>query len=234
MERNGAYQDKQWCLSEVDIFCDLSAQEMAAIAEAAPKKTSAAGELLYTPGSSDERLFILKSGRVRIFRVAADGRALTTAILQPGTVFGDMVLLGQQMYGNFAEALEPAVVCVMSRADVQRFLLGDPRIAARITQILGARLTEMERRLCDTVFKNVPQRLASTLTMLAGPGRRVSLTPTAPVVMLTHEQLAALVGTSRETATKALNDLAERGLVRLGRGRITLIDPDGIAAESGD
>ncbi|MGH3645734.1 MAG: Crp/Fnr family transcriptional regulator [Micromonosporaceae bacterium] len=234
MEQLADRFDKTWCMSEVDIFADLSPEEMDAIAAAAPMKTYAAGELIYSPHAPVETLFILKQGRVRVFRVSAEGRALTTAIIAPGTVFGDMVLLGQHMYDNFAEALDASVVCVMSREDVHRFLLSDQRIAARITEILGRRLAEMERRLADTVFKSVPQRLAATLVTLAGDQRRLGVGPKAATVRLTHEQLAALVGTSRETATKVLNDLSERGLIRLGRGRITLLDQVGIAAEAGD
>ena len=234
VEQIAAGYDKTWCIAEVDIFADLSAAEMDAIAAAAPMKTYTAGEVLYSPHNPVEMLFILKRGRVRIFRVSADGRALTTALITPGTIFGEMVLLGQHMYDNFAEALDEAVVCVMSRADVHRFLLSDPRIATRITTILGQRLVEMERRLSDSVFKSVPQRLAATLTTLAGQQRRYGLGPRSAQVALTHEQLAALVGTSRETATKILGDFAERGLIRLGRGRITLLDPARIAAEAGD
>jgi len=233
VEQIAAGYDRTYCMSEVDIFADLSAAEMDAIAAAAPMRTYAAGELLYSPHNPVQTLFILKRGRVRVFRVAADGRALTTAIITPGTIFGEMVLLGQHMYDNYAEAIDEAVVCVMSRADVHKFLLSDPRIAIRITTILGERLIEMERRLSDTVFKSVPQRIAATLCTLAGQQRRPFGSRHA-VVALTHEQLAALVGTSRETATKTLNELADRGMVRLARGKITILDPDGITAEAGD
>jgi CRP-like cAMP-binding protein len=234
VDRAVAYQDKTWCLTEVDIFCDLSAAEMAAIAAVAPMKTYAAGEVLYSPHNPTETLFILKRGRVRIFRISTDGRALTTAIMTPGTIFGEMVLLGQSMHDNYAEALDEAVVCVLSRACVQKYLLSDARISARISEILGQRLREMERRLSDSVFKSVPQRIASTLVALAGQQRRYGLAGRAPVVALTHEQIAALVGTSRETATKILGDFAELGLIRLGRGRVTLLDADGIRDHAGD
>jgi CRP-like cAMP-binding protein len=230
----GALEVKTWCISEVDIFRDLSPAEMDAIAAAAPMKTYHAGELLYSPHNPVETLFILKRGRVRVFRVSADGRVLTTAIITPGTIFGEMVLLGQHMYDNFAEALDETVVCVMSTADVHRFLLSDPRIAARIAEILGKRLVEMERRLSDSVFKSVPQRVASTLITLAGQNRRRGLPSRGPVVALTHEQVAALAGTSRETATKVLGDFADRGLIRLARGRITLVDINKISTETGD
>lgn len=140
MTHAGEDAGRTWCMSEVDIFRDLSEREMDAIAAAAPMKTYSAGELLYSPSQPSEVLFILKKGRVRIFRVSADGRALTCAIITPGTILGEMVLLGQRMYDNFAEALGDVTVCVMSRADVHRFLLADARISARITEILGRRL----------------------------------------------------------------------------------------------
>lgn len=232
LDRMEGAEGEPWCLSEVDIFRDLSAAEMDAIAAAAPMRACTAGELLYSPHQATETLFILKRGRVRIFRVAADGRALTTALIEPGTIFGEMTPLGQRMHDSFAEALEDSVVCVMSRDDVQRFLLSDPRIASRIAEILGDRLAEMERRLSDTVFKNVPQRIAGTLTMLAGQAT-VGVASRAPQVRLTHGQIAALVGSSRETTTKVLGDFAERGLIRLSRGRITLLDREGMAAEAG-
>jgi CRP-like cAMP-binding protein len=239
MAREGTvYDDRLKLLVEVDIFADLSPDEVEAIGRAAPMRTYEAGALLYSPHKRVEALFILKGGRIRIFRLSPDGRALTTAIITPGTIFGEMVLLGQQMYDNYAEALDEAVVCVMNRADVHRFLLSDPRISARITEILGRRLAAMEQRLSDSVFKSVPQRIAATLCTLgegAPAGRRAGvLGGGPPQLALTHEQVAALIGTSRETATKALGEFAEQGLVKLGRGKIILLDRTRLAAEAGE
>jgi CRP/FNR family cyclic AMP-dependent transcriptional regulator len=216
--------DRIWCLTEADIFRDLSASETAAIAAAAPMKTYAAGAIMYSPRTPVEALFVLKSGRVRIFRVAADGRELPTAILTPGTIFGEMLPTGQHMYDNFAEALDEARAWVMNRADVRRLLLSDPRIAARITEILGSRLAEMA-----TAYKTAPQRIAATLATLAkqrtrsgGPWPR-PFSRAAPVA-LTDDQLAAIVGASRETATEILEEYARRGLIKLANGRIMVLD----------
>ena len=225
--------DRVWCMSEVDIFCDLDDSEMDAMAAAAPMRAYASGDLVYTPHQPLETLFILKKGRIRIFRLSSDGRALTTAIIEPGTIFGEMVIVGQQMHDSFAEALDEVMVCVMTRADVQRLLLGDVRIAARISETLGRRLGELEQRLSDAVFKSAPERVATTLVTLAGTqtsralGRGIQ-------VRLTHEQLAALAATSRETTTKILNEYADQGLVSLGRGRITILDLDRIRRASQD
>lgn len=105
----------------------------------------------------------------------------------------------------------------MSTADVQRLLLTDLRVVARITALLGGRLAEVETRLSDTVLKPVAARICSTLATLAG-------SPPAPV-RPTHDQLADLVGTTRETTTKVLGDLRARNYVRLRRGRIDVLDP---------
>ncbi|MEN8654828.1 Crp/Fnr family transcriptional regulator [Streptomyces sp. 21So2-11] len=211
MTHTGDDADKTWCISEVDIFRDLTEPEMDAIAAAAPMKTYGAGELLYSPSQPSEVLFILKAGRVRIFRVSAEGRALTCAIISPGTIFGEMVLLGQRMHDNFAEALDDVTVCVMSRTDVHRFLLSDARISARITEILGQRLTDLEQRLSDSVFKSVPQRIATTLLTLAAETRPRFLGVRSPQIALTHHQIAALAGTSRETTTKSCVTTPDKG-----------------------
>jgi len=223
------YPDRLWCMSEVDIFADLDEQEMELMSQAAPMRTYPAGTLVYSPHQPVEALFILKTGRIRIFRVSEDGRALTTAIIEPGTIFGEMLAVGQQMHDSFAEAMDEVVVCVMSQADVRRLLLGDPRIATRIAETMGRRLRELEQRLSDAVFKLVPERVAGTLATLAQGSSRLR----GGGVRITHEQLAALAGTSRETTTKVLGDLADRGLIVLGRGRITVLDPEGLRAIGG-
>lgn len=153
-------------LAKIDILADLSEPEVNRIVDAAPARTYRTGELLYTPHRQVEVLFLLKRGRIRVFRASPEGRALTTAIVSPGTMFGEMALLGQRMYDNYAEALDEAHTCVIGRADVRRLLLSDSRIAARIVEILGRRLMAMEQRLSEAVFSNVPRRVAAALATL--------------------------------------------------------------------
>ncbi|WP_312863012.1 Crp/Fnr family transcriptional regulator [Spinactinospora alkalitolerans] len=172
----------------------------------------------------------VKRGRVRLFRMVEDGRTVTTAIAGPETIFGETKTLGLRMNGAWAEAMGPGMLCLMSDADVRGLLLSDPRIAARVVEQLGQRLADCEQRLTDMVCKNVTERTAGTLCTLAGPagegGRPVS-------VKLTHEQLARLTGTTRERTTKALGDLAGQGLIRLRRGSVLVLDPDGLRRARG-
>lgn len=212
--------ERQWVLREFDLFQDLSDAEVDRIGQSAPMKELPAGQALYAPDRPAEVLFILKEGRIRLYQIGMDGRTITTAIITAGQVFGEMAALGQRLDQTWAETLEPCVVCLMSRHDVQRLLLSDPRIAVRVAEFLGSRVADLERRLGDSVLRSAPARIAAALGRMAGDGE---------AVRLTHGQLAELVGTSRETATKVLGDLADRGLVSLRRGRIIVRSARGLA-----
>lgn len=211
--------EHEWVLREFDLFRDLTDDEVEVIGKSAPMSQLPAGQMLYSPDRPTEVLFILKKGRIRLYQIGIDGRTMTTAMITPGQVFGEMAVLGQHLDQSYAEAIEPCVVCLMSRADVERLLLSDPRIATRVAEFLGSRVADLERRLGDSVLKSAPERIAATLARLAGT------TGDQATVKLTHEQLADLVGSSRETTTKVLGDLADRGLVSLRRGRIVVRDP---------
>ena len=228
--------DKQGYLRDVDIFQDLSPEEVEMLGQRAPMQTVAAGAIFYSPEDASEVLFILKAGRVRIYRLSIDGKALTTAIIEAGTIFGEMAILGQGMHDSYAEALTPCVLYLMSRDDVKHLLLADPRIALRITETLGRRLLEAERRLSDFAFKSLPQRIATLLVTLAErePPRvaRWASGPNRMEVPFTHEQLAEMVGTHRETATKVLNDFREQGLVELKRGKVVLLNTNALRTMS--
>ncbi|MDV6013591.1 Crp/Fnr family transcriptional regulator [Haloechinothrix sp. LS1_15] len=217
---------EHWCISEVEIFRDLTDKEMATIGSQAPARTVAAGQVVHAPTGTAQVLYIVKTGRLRFYRVTTDGRTVTTGVAGPGTVFGEMDLLGLRMGGTWAEAIEASLLCLMSRNDVRRLLLSDHRIATRITEQLGARVADLEERLTDVVSKNVNERVASSLRSLLATDQDRKPQP----IKLTHEQLAQLVGTTRERATKALGELAELNLVRLRRGKVVVQDERGLAA----
>ncbi|WAH98169.1 Crp/Fnr family transcriptional regulator [Arthrobacter sp. MMS18-M83] len=209
------------CLNEVDLFADLTEAEIQAMDLMAPARMFRRGELVFSQAQPVTALFILKSGRVRVFRVTEDGKALTMAILEPGAVFGEMTLLGQRMYDNYAEAIEDSAICRLDSIDVEHFLLSDPRIAIRISRLLGEQVARLEERLTDLALRPLAARVASTLLSLAetapagrfGHGRQIRLT---------HEQIAGLLGATREATSRILAEMAARGIIRQGRGRISL------------
>jgi len=222
------HSEKTHYLKTTDLFQDFGEEELLTLERRIPSTTVEAGRVIYSPDDPGEVLFILKEGRVRLYRISPEGKSLTTAIIEPGAVFGEMALLGQGMHDSFAEALENCVICTLSRRDVQDVLLADPRVARRLLELIGRRLLQAERKLEDFAFKSVPERLATLLLQLAhiAPGQRPASATLA--ARYTHQQLAEMIGTYRETVTKTLNGFRQQGLLRMEQGRIQLIDPAGL------
>jgi CRP-like cAMP-binding protein len=202
-------------LSESDLFRGVDAAEMSTIAGRFPMATCARGQLLYAPGETGEALFILKAGQVRLYRIAADGRKLVLATLGPGTVFGEMTAIGQSMTDSFAEAVDECVVCIMSRVDIEAVMLDYPAVAVEMVRLLSKRLHEAEDRLQEMAFTPVPERLARLLLSLARNGE---------VAGYSHQELADMIGTSRETVSRAMVDLKTAGIVEIDRRCIRLLD----------
>ena len=215
-------------LNMVDIFQDLSDSEMKEMDTTTTMSTCRRGKIFYRPEDSAEVLFILKKGRVQLYRVSPEGKKLIVTTVGAGTIFGEMAVLGQGMQNTFAEASENCLLCVMSRYDVERLILSKPSVSMRIMQIMAQRLKHAEAQLEDMAFKSIPARLAALLLRLREESGDDH------IYSYTHQDLAEAVGTYRETATQALNEFKNHRLIEIGRKRIDIIDPEGletIAAE---
>ncbi len=180
------------------------------------------GKIFYMPEDTSEVLFLLKEGRVQLYRISTEGKKLVLATVGPGAVFGEMALIGQGMHNSFAEALEDCVLCVMGREQVERLLATRPRVALRLFEAMGRRLKEAEARLEEIGFKDIPARLATLLLQVAEEQRSET------IIGLTHQDLGEQIGTYRETTTQTLSSFKSKGLIDIGRKRITILDRDGL------
>ncbi len=209
--------DKMYCPKQMDIFADLDPAEMEELDRKMVFTTYERGKTLYEPDERKEVLFMLKTGRVEIYRLSPEGRKLVIASIGPGTFFGEMALVGQGMYDSFAEAVEDSTACVMTRSDVERLLLSKPKVALRFLEGVGQRLKDSEARLEEIAFKNARSRLAALLLKLC-QGR--------DMVDLSHQDLADRLGFYRETIPNALDQFKADGLIEIGRKKITIVKPD--------
>ncbi len=210
-------------LSDTDIFRDLSSQELEELDRMTAMSTCRRGKVFYTPGETGEVLFILKRGRVNLYRINPDGKKLVTSTIGAGTVFGEMSLVAQGMHDTFAEAAEECTLCVMSRSDVEHLLLSKPRVALRFMEMIAERLKDVEARMETVAFKSVPTRIATFLLQLAGDG-------TGQIEGVSHQDLADMVGTYRETVTRILNEFRGKGYIELGRLNVVILDRDALEA----
>ncbi len=214
---------KLQALSEIEIFQDLSDQEMEEMDRSTTMSTCEPGRVFYGPDEIGEVLFLLKKGRVQLYRLSPEGKKLVVAILEKGAIFGEMSLVGQGMHNTFAEAVDECTLCVMSRMDVERIVEEKPQVALRFLESMAIRLRKTEAKLEDLAFKSIPVRLAALLQDLAGESKSGDT-----VEGYTHQDLAEMLGTYRETATQTLNEFKSHGWVEIGRKRIRIVDPSAL------
>jgi CRP/FNR family cyclic AMP-dependent transcriptional regulator len=203
-------------LSHIHLFRDLSPAELAEMDRQLTMSSCAPGKIFYMPEDSGEVLFLLKRGKVQIYRLAPNGKKLVVATLGPGAIFGEMSIVGQGMHNTFAEAVDDCLLCVMSRADVERLLREKPDVAFRFLETMGDRVSTLEAHLEDIAFKSIPSRLAGLLLRLSDE------TGSTELRGYTHQDLSEMLGTYRETVTQTLNEFKADGLVAIGRKRIVL------------
>ncbi len=215
---------KQSFLSKIDIFQDLEPGEVDQLDREVTMTTCEAGRVFYTPEESGEALFLLKRGRVQLYRLSPEGKKLVVAVLNAGTMFGEMSLIGQGMHNTFAEAVEGCTLCVMSRADVERLIHTKPKVAMRFLEAMAKRLQESESKLEELAFKGIPARLAGLLLELSSERADGD-----EIIGFTHQDLAERIGTYRETTTQVLNRFKDEGWIEIGRKHIQLLDTAALA-----
>ena len=206
-------------LSNIQVFRDLTPNDLAQMDRQLTMSSCKPGKIFYMPEDSGEVLFLLKKGRVQLYRIAPNGKKLVVATLGPGAIFGEMSLVGQGMHNTFAESVDECILCVMSRSDVERLVREKPEVAFRFVEALGNRLTQLESHLEDIAFKSIPTRLAALLLKLDQEqgGRQT-------VKGYTHQDLSEMLGTYRETVTQTLNDLKADRLISIARKQVVLLN----------
>lgn len=205
-------------LSQIAILQDLSPAQLDDVDNNTHLLNCSAGHLFYMPEDEGEVLFILKKGRVQLYRISPDGRKLIFAVLNSGAIFGHMALVGQGLHQTYAQALDDVTICIWNREKVETALKDNPEMALRLLAAVGDRLTQTEERLADITFKRLPARLATLLLQLCDENKTCNLTG------YTHQHLADILGVYRETITQLLNEWKNKQLIELGRKRIRIVE----------
>jgi CRP-like cAMP-binding protein len=216
-------QTKLWHLENFSMLHILSKEELQALDKMAVMRNAPRNEVIYFPEDSSNTVFLLKKGKVKISRMSESGKEMILAILGPGEIFGELSITGQNQREEIAEATEDAVICSVSIADFQRMMEMNPKFNFQITKFIGFRLRKIQSRLENLIFKTAEQRVRFFIKELVEEhGRQIITSPEERVVKirLTHEDIAKLSATSRQTVTSVLNDLERQGLISYDRSRI--------------
>lgn len=193
-------------LADVDLFADLSTQELQHLADASTTVELRRGDVLFHEDDPGDNVYIVKSGRIAIAKRSIDGRESVVALMEPGDLFGEMQLFENQGRTAEARALEQSEVLAIGYGPIREVYERRPELLWGVVALLARRLRSMDVALADTVFLDVTGRTAKRLLEMAGGADEFTL----PV---TQEELAAMVGASRERVNKAIASFLRLGWI---------------------
>jgi CRP/FNR family transcriptional regulator len=192
----------------------------------------ARGERLFEEGASGNQLYVVLDGKIKLTRAAADGRENLLSVVGPGEMFGELSLFDPRPRTASAIAVTDSRLGALAHDDLRNWLTGRPDVALHLLQALAQRLRRTNDVMADLVFTDVPGRVAKALLDLADRFGAVRDEGLQVNHDLTQEELAQLVGASRETVNKALADFAARGWLQLSAKSVLLIEPDRLRKRS--
>ena len=211
---------------QAPLFAALDDEAAEALKGMMSRRDLGRGVVLFTEGDPGDRLYIIVDGKIKLGRASGDGRENLLAILGPGEMFGELSLFDPGPRNATATAVADTTLLGVGTEDLASWLEGRPDVAQQLLRALARRLRRTNEALADLVFSDVPGRVAKALLDLSerfgsptDEGLRVAHD-------LTQEELAQLVGASRETVNKALADFAARGWLRLDQRAVLLLDID--------
>jgi CRP/FNR family transcriptional regulator/CRP/FNR family cyclic AMP-dependent transcriptional regulator len=214
-------------LQQVSLFSRLTGQEIEALAHCLGRRTFGKGTIIFHKGSPGRSLYIIESGKVRVFLLSSSGQEISVNVYGPGEVFGELALLDGLPRSAGAMVLEKTVVYNLYRDDFLRCIETCPRMTESIIEELSRRLRYTTQCIENLAFLDLNGRIAAKLLELAdrfglkGEGIEIDL-------RLTQTELASWVAARRESVNKVLSSLREQGLIDVDGQRITILDLAGL------
>jgi len=220
-----------WYLENIDVTGIFCPNKIGAHKDIVRHKKFAKGDYIYLPEEMSDKIFFLSDGRVKIGSFNETGKEITKAILSKGEVFGELSMMGEQKRRDFAIAMEVTECCIVPVSEMKALIRDHNGLSMFMMRILGSRMLEMEQRLESLVFKDSRTRIVEFLKNLADKkGQRVGYEMLVRK-FLTHQEIANLTATSRQTVTTVLNELRNKNILTFNRRRLLIRDMDALQSE---
>ncbi len=228
-QRRWIMSEKIWHLKQCDLFRRLSAEQLAQLELQSRIRHFPRKSLLYIPSDQGDGVLLLASGRVKICTLTDDGKEVILTFIEPGELFGELAVLDADSRDEYAEAYEQSTVIFIPAEAMHRLMDENSHITVGITKLIGFRRRRVERRLKNLLFRSNRDRLIHALLDLAEQYGRRSETGIELQLRLSHQDLANMIGSTRESVTLALGELQAEGLIRIQRRKITVAAPERLA-----
>jgi CRP/FNR family transcriptional regulator len=216
------YPSLVWHLKNTQLFEDLSADELEQLSRITPYKRYSAGEIIYHMEDPADALYFVRDGMVKISMYFPNGKEMILGLLGHYDIFGELLLLPSERRPNQAEAVVDTTLIVMPESDFQKLLVQYPQIAMKFIQVMSTRLWQAQQWQAEVGAFDAPGRLANLLLRLAGDFGTEEERGTVIDLNLTQQDLAKMIGATRETVSHCLARLLEYGAVRRRRAPITV------------
>lgn len=213
---------------KTQLFARLTESEMRTLCARVSRKHFARGETLFSEGDECRGLFIVASGRIRIFKLSPSGREQVLAVEGPGSSFAELPVFDGGVYPASASALEDTEVLFVSRKNFQNYCREHPEVGLKVLAVVGSRLRRLVGIIEDLSFTTVRQRLISLLVRLAQGSGTATKQGVRLELTATHQDLAAELGTVRELVSRNLSRLQAEGLLEVDGRTIIVRDLPGL------
>lgn len=221
-------------LDQIPLFSGMSEEQLRQIVDHSIERTYARGSFIFFEGDPGEGFHFVISGKVKIVKMAADGREHTIKILHPGDVFAEVLLFTNLPYPATAVAAEAARIGMIKNSDLEKLVLSNSQLALQLIKALSQRLLYAQRKIKELALSDVLSRTVETLAGLAREHGRCNEKGQIVILLdLPRQELANLVGTTRESVTRSLGTLKRHGLIDFDGRRIIILDPQRLEAFSG-
>jgi CRP-like cAMP-binding protein len=229
--RRNLLMERPRSAEEMDLIAALSAEERTFLYQHALLKKYRKNQLIHSPGDKIQMVGYVKSGRVKVYNLAASGKEIIYRFCTPNSFFGIAEIFGEEKRSVYVEAMEPTEVLCINKRNFEELLRHNPNLALIVMQILGRRIRQAHKAIKDFVTADVRSRLAQLLLKLAQMGGAGGdRDPISIADRFTHQEMADMVGANRQTVTEIINDFKRQGYIRYDGGKITIIDRQGLAA----
>jgi len=212
-------------LRSVPLFSDLEQRELESFSQVAVPRSFPGATRVFHEGDRSDACYIVRSGGFRVTREHSDGRAITLATLGPGDIFGELAMLDGEVRSASVEALGDGELLALPAGEVRALLGRHPDITVKLVAALVRRLRAANERISRQSFQTVPSRVAGVLSQLVAEEEPRTGGGGEITIRMNQSDLAQLAGTSRESVSRFLADLERSGIVRPGRGRVTVLAP---------
>jgi CRP-like cAMP-binding protein len=224
--------EKHWFLKSCVLLARLAPAELSQLESRARLRKYPSHSPIYLPADQADAVLFLASGRVKIGSLTLDGKESILAFIEPGELFGELAIFAPGRREEIAQTIEPSVVVMFPREVFWELMQRHPDLSLGITKLIGLRRQRIERRIKYLLFQSSRDRLIHLLLELADQYGQITPQGVLLKIKLSHQDLANIIGSTRETVTVLLGELQAERHLELGRQKIILRDLRALAASA--